>query len=157
MGTENAFVIPATETKTNSAPRVLVVDDDISTHRFTVAVLVHADYKVESATEGAAGWQMIQASGYDLIVTNNHMPKMTGMEMIAKIRSARMTAAIIMTTAILPLNVFAHNPWLKPEALLKRPFSREELLDTVKNVLSQAGNRKQFFKGVRQSAEGMMR
>lgn len=155
MGTENIFAIPAAEAKTNSAPRVLVVDDDISTHRLTVTVLVDAGYDVESAQDGAAGWEMLQAKDYDLIITNNHMPRMTGIEMIAKIRSTRLAAAIIMTTEILPTNVFAHNPWLKPNAWLKRPFSKDELVGTVKKVLFQAGNRKQFFEGVRQSAERM--
>jgi len=121
--------------KPNSKRRILVVDDDHDTRQLSVDVLVEAGYNVESARDGAAGWEEIQVRHYDLIVTDNHMPRMTGIEMIAKLRSAFMTVPVVMATGALPTNVIVLNPWLKPDASLQRPFSNDDLLAVVKKIL----------------------
>jgi DNA-binding response OmpR family regulator len=65
------------------------------------------------------------------------MPKMTGIEMIGKLRSANMAVPVIMATRHLPIQEFVRKPWLKPDAMLQRPFSNDELLMTVKDVLNK--------------------
>jgi CheY-like chemotaxis protein len=60
---------------------------------------------------------------------------MTGIEMIEKLRSARMAVPVIMATGDLPTHEFARKPWLKPDATLPRPFSNDDLLEAVKKVL----------------------
>ena len=59
---------------------------------------------------------------YDLAITDNTMPKMTGLEIIEKLRSARMAIPVIMATRSLPLDEIARKPWLKPDAMLQWPF-----------------------------------
>jgi len=120
----------------NPSRRILVVDDDNDTRQLSVDVLAGSGYDVEGVKDGAAGWKALQAdNNYDLIVTDNKMPNMTGIEMIAKLRSARIAVPVIMATGDLPLHEFARKPWLKPDAMLQRPFSNGELLETVRNVL----------------------
>jgi DNA-binding response OmpR family regulator len=123
------------ETETQSSHRILVVDDDQDTRQLTVDVLAGSGYDVDAVQDGAAGWQAIQAKGYDLVITDNNMPRMTGVEMIEKLRSACIVSRVIMATGNLPVFEFARKPWLKPDAALQRPFSNEELLATVKKVL----------------------
>lgn len=104
-------------------------------------VLTTFGYDVDAAADGAAGWEAIQANHYDLIVTDNHMPKMSGIEMIEKLRSAHRTTRVIMATGHLPVFEIARQPWLTPDATLQQPFSVEELLATVRKVLgSDDGN-----------------
>ena len=55
--------------------------------------------------------------------------------MIAKLRFARIAVPVIMATGILPTHEFARRPWLMPDAMLQRPFSNDDLLETVKEVL----------------------
>lgn len=55
--------------------------------------------------------------------------------MIAKVRASCMEIPVIMATGHLPMDEFARKPWLKPEAMLQRPFSNDELLVSVKNIL----------------------
>ena len=125
---------------TNPPSRILVVDDDSDTRQLSVDVLAGSGYEVESVLDGAAGWEALQTSNYDLIITDNQMPRMTGLEMIEKLRSARMALPVIMATRHLPMNEFARKPWLKPEATLQRPFSNDDLLEAVKKVLDPDGN-----------------
>jgi DNA-binding response OmpR family regulator len=125
--------------QTNLPQRILVVDDDRGTRQLSVDVLTDFGYDVEGATDGAAGWEALQNSNYDLVITDNKMPRMTGLEMIEKLRSARMTLPVIMATRYLPTDEFVRRPWLKPDAALERPFSGDALLATVKNVLGKDG------------------
>ena len=135
MGTEFVSAIASGGVKTNTPRRILVVDDDNDTRQLSVDVLVEAGYYVESAGDGAAGWEALQVKNYDLVITDNHMPRLTGMEMIAKLRSAHMSIPIILATGTFPANIIAHNPWLKPDAALQRPYSKDDLVATVKKIL----------------------
>jgi len=120
----------------NPSHRILVVDDNIDTRQLSVDVLVGSGYDVENVKDGAAGWEAFLAGNhYDLVVTDNKMPNMTGIEMIEKLRSARISVPVIMATQYLPTHEFVRKPWLTPDATLQRPFSNDDLLETVKKVL----------------------
>jgi CheY-like chemotaxis protein len=119
----------------NSARRILVVDDDRDSRQLKIDLLTSSGYQVEAANDGAAGWEALQTHDYDLVITDNHMPNMTGLEMIEKLYSSHQTIPVIMATGNLPTEEFAHKPWLKPEAVLQKPFTSRDLLDMISNVL----------------------
>ena len=127
--------IAPTQGQADSPFRILVVDDDHESRQLSIEVLVSSGYEVESANDGAAGWEALQTYDYDLVITDNHMPRMTGLEMIEKMNLARMTIPIVMATATLPTDEFTRRPWLKPDAMLQRPFTNDDLLGMVRNVL----------------------
>ena len=125
--------------KINQPSRILVVDDDEHTRKFSHDMLAASGYEVEDAKDGAAGWDALQTYEYDLVITDNKMPRMTGLEMIGKLRSANIGVPVIMATGLLPMDEFARKPWLIPDAMLERPFSDHELLTSVKNILGDNG------------------
>jgi DNA-binding response OmpR family regulator len=137
MDIKSKAAVALVEAKGNSPRRILVVDDDHETRQLSVDVLIDAGYDVESAKDGAAGWEVLQVKVYDLVITDNHMPRLTGMEMIAKLRSAHMPVSIILATGTFPANIIAHNPWLKPDASIQRPCSNDDLVAMVKKILPQ--------------------
>ncbi len=120
------------------ALRILVVDDDTSVRELNIGLLTGTGYRAEGAKDGAAGWAALQAEAYDLVITDNKMPNMTGVEMIEKVREARIAVRLIMATAILPTRESERRPWLTPDAMLQRPFSNEVLLETVARTLRGA-------------------
>lgn len=115
--------------------RILLVDDDNATRQFGLNALARAGYDVAVVKDGAAGWEALQAGSYALIITDNKMPRMTGIEMIEKLRAAGMSIPVIMATGHFPTHEITLKPWLKPEATLLRPFSNEALLEAVNKVL----------------------
>jgi len=130
-----APAITPTRRQMNPYHRILVVDDNCDTRQLSIDALVGSGYDAEGVTDGVAGWEALQTYDYDLVVTDNQMPRMTGVEMIAKLRSANITVPVIMATGTLPMDEFFRRPWLKPDAMLERPFSDDDLVATVKNVL----------------------
>lgn len=117
------------------ARRILVVEDDGDMRRLNTEVLIHSGYQVDGAADGAAGWEAINANRYDLLITDNGMPKLTGLDLLKKLRSARVVLPVIMATGVLPEHEFAQSPWLVPDATLLKPYTVKELLATVQGVL----------------------
>jgi DNA-binding response OmpR family regulator len=116
--------------------RILVVDDYRDIRQLSTEVLSHSGYKVDTAADGAAAWEALQSKAFNLLITDNDMPRLTGIELVRKLRSARMALPVILTTGNLRTEKLVQNPSLQLAALLPKPFSVEELLGTVTNVLS---------------------
>jgi CheY-like chemotaxis protein len=106
---------------------------------------------METAVDGAAAWEALQATSYDLLITDNNLPKVSGVELLKKVRSARMILPVILASAALPAEELDPIPWatlIKPfssdywricvrSKWLLKPFSSSDLLDTVNEVLAQ--------------------
>jgi DNA-binding response OmpR family regulator len=95
---------------------------------------------VDTAEDGEVGWKALHAASYDpdsydLLITDNDMPNVTGVELLGKLRAARMELPVIMATGSPPVQEPARNPWLQPSTTLLKPYTIEELLNTVRNVL----------------------
>jgi two-component system OmpR family response regulator len=118
--------------------RILVVEDDETIRRLNAEVLTHCGYHVDAAADGAAAWDTLQRNRYDLLVTDNDMPEVSGVELLHKLHAAHIALPVIMATGILP-EEFARHPWLQPAALLLKPYSFHDLLGKVRSVLRAAG------------------
>lgn len=113
-------------------------------------VLHHAGYHVDTAEDGAFAWEMLGVSCYDLMITDNNMPNLTGMELLKKLYAARMALPFIMATGKMPEEEFTQCPWLQPAAKLLKPYRVEELLGVVKTVLRETNGANtgfQMFRG----------
>jgi DNA-binding response OmpR family regulator len=122
----------------NSPPHILMVEDDVLLLRVNTEVLLRSGYEVDAAPDGAAAWQALNTHSYDLLITDNNMPKVSGVELLKKLRAARMILPVIMATGTLPEEEFTSYPWLQPAATLLKPYSSAEMLETVKIVLREA-------------------
>jgi two-component system OmpR family response regulator len=117
------------------AHRILVVEDDDDIRCLNTEVLIQSGYQVDAAEDGAAGWEALQLNNYDLLVTDNNMPKVSGVELLMRLHAARMALPVIMATGTLPKKDFTRYPWLQPAVTLPKPYTVDELLGTVKEVL----------------------
>ena len=135
----------AIQCTTNSQLRILVVDDEPDICRLNTEVLLESGYHADAANDGAAAWQALNAGHYDLLITDNNMPVMTGLELIKKLRAKDMKFPVILMSATLPTEDLAAHPCLQIQATLKKPYTLAELLVTVRKVLqANGGSREQF-------------
>ena len=123
-----------------SRPRVLVVEDDEFLREINQQILVSAGYDVEVAEDGSMAWDRLQLQGYDLLVTDNQMPNVSGMELVQKIRGAGLTLPVVMATGTLPGNGFARSHAHCPVTTVLKPYTHTELLATVNAVLGRDRN-----------------
>ncbi|MEI9864180.1 MAG: response regulator [Limisphaerales bacterium] len=122
--------------------RILLVDDDIYIQELNTGALIRAGYDVETADDGAEAWQILnsRSSHFDLLITDNTMPRITGLKLIQKLRSAGMTLPVILTPEIMPVEGFEPRLCLPFNATLPKPFTTTELLNTVGKVLRAVNN-----------------
>jgi DNA-binding response OmpR family regulator len=118
--------------------RILLVDDDFYIRELNAGVLIRFGYKVDTAVDGADAWKALNEQSYDLLITDNRMPRVTGMELIKKLRSEDMMLPVILASGTVPAEELKRHPWLQLDATLPKPFTITELLDTVKKVLRAA-------------------
>ena len=121
----------------NPRQRILVVDDDALVRRLNTEILTYSGYQVDAVEDGAAAWDALQLNNYDLMVTDNDMPRVTGVELLQKVQAARMALPVIMATGALP--EFNHYSTRQPAVTLLKPYTFDELLAAVKEVLHAAG------------------
>ena len=67
--------------------RILVVDDSITVREVERSLLKSRGYDVEVAVDGMDGWNALRSYNYDMMVTDVDMPRMTGIELVARVRA----------------------------------------------------------------------
>ena len=67
--------------------RILVVDDSVTVREVQRSLLQNRGYIVEVAVDGIDGWNALRAGSYDLTITDVDMPRMTGIELVSKIKA----------------------------------------------------------------------
>lgn len=73
----------------NTASKILIVDDMLTIRKITKKALVDLHFKnIEEASTGMEAWQIISKSPpFDLIICDWNMPKMTGLDVLSKLRN----------------------------------------------------------------------
>ena len=125
----------STRTRETRSQRVLVVEDDPVLCLVNSEALHRAGYQVDTAEDGQAGWEALQAKEYDLLITDNNMPRVTGIELLKRLRSEGEALPAILVSGAIPTEELRRNPWLELNAALSKPFTSSELIDVVKTVL----------------------
>jgi two-component system alkaline phosphatase synthesis response regulator PhoP len=131
--------------KTIPLQRILVVDDEPDIRQLNTEVLTESGYKVDVAEDGAVAWQALNTRSYDLLITDNEMPKVSGVELLEKLHDARMPLPVIMVSGTMPTEELQRHLWLDIHTILPKPYTIAELLAKVKEVLcATAGARKRI-------------
>lgn len=124
--------------RANPPHRILLVENDAGVCRSSAQVLIISGYKVDAAADGSIAWEALHNHHYDLLITNNNIPQGSDVDLLEKMRVARMTVPVIMAAESLPEVQLARYPRLQPVATLPKPFTSVQLLGTVKKVLRAA-------------------
>jgi CheY-like chemotaxis protein len=113
--------------------RVLVVDDDPLVSMGTVAMLEDLGHSTVEVSSGKQALKIIETDpAIDLVITDQAMPGMTGIELVKKIREHQPKLPIILATGWAEL---PENP--VPEFLrLSKPYRQEELAVAINRVLA---------------------
>ena len=67
-------------------PRILVVEDSLTTRELEISLLRAAGYEVEGARDGYEAFNLLKQKRYDLVLTDIQMPRMNGYEFIRRVK-----------------------------------------------------------------------
>jgi CheY-like chemotaxis protein len=114
---------------------ILAVDDDALVLMNTVAMLEDGGHRVASAHSARDALELMKCQKFDLLITDQGMPGMTGAELIEQVRRHHPGLPIVLATgyAELPPGVTVDVP------RLAKPFTQEQLLRAIGEAAGTAG------------------
>ncbi|ERN42961.1 two component transcriptional regulator, winged-helix family [Rubidibacter lacunae KORDI 51-2] len=119
--------------------RILLVDDEAELTAPLAQVLACEGYEVNVAYDGAAGWNLVQLSHYDLLILDWMMPKLSGLELCRRLRSRGDATPVLFLTAKDTLDDRVHGLDAGADDYLIKPFELRELLARVRALLRRSG------------------
>ncbi|HEY1727378.1 MAG TPA: response regulator [Candidatus Baltobacteraceae bacterium] len=119
-------------------PRVLIVDDSITTRTMERNLFEVAGYLVSLAADGMEAWELLQTQEFDLIVSDIDMPRMDGFELTSRIRGHATLAnlPVVLVTAREALEDRERGLGAGANSyVLKSGFDQTVLLEIVRRLL----------------------
>jgi DNA-binding response OmpR family regulator len=123
----------------NKAPNILICDDDPVVHQSLSFYLDAEKFAHASAYDGEQALQMATQGGFDLMVLDLMMPRMSGIEVCQALRKTSRLPVIMLTARgeeidrILGLELGADD-------YIVKPFSPREVISRIKAVLRRTGD-----------------
>jgi DNA-binding NtrC family response regulator len=117
--------------------RLLVVDDEEPQRLMLTSLLGRAGFHVDAAKDGEEAVSLLGAGSYDLMLTDQRMPRMDGLELLEKARKDHPELPVVLMTAYGSVSTAVEAMKRGAADYLTKPFERDELLIVVQKVLRQ--------------------
>lgn len=116
---------------------ILLVDDEEYVLDMTRELMEKLGYTVASRTSGVEALQAFQANPqrFDLVVTDQTMPKLTGIDLAAKIKALRSDIPVILCSGFSAGIAQQKLGTASVQTLLNKPVLKHELAAAVRNTL----------------------
>jgi two-component system, chemotaxis family, chemotaxis protein CheY len=119
------------------AKTILTVDDSASIRQMVTFTLKDAGYAVVEAVDGQEGLDKAKSGRFDLIFTDQNMPRMDGLTLIKQLRSLPQYGAvpILMLTTESSDGMKNQGRAAGATGWLVKPFDPQKLLEVVRKVI----------------------
>jgi DNA-binding NtrC family response regulator len=119
-----------------SAPKVLVIDDEVQLAEVCRAVLQNAGAKAKVIYDGADAEEAINSFKPDIIISDIKMPEVRGDELLVMLRDHGYPTPVIMVTGLERTKISIPKDSPNLFALIYKPIEYEQLVRTVQNCLN---------------------
>ena len=119
--------------------RVMVIEDSPEVRRAVVRSLARYGLEIIEANSGEEGWNIIQQSPPDLVLTDVNMPGLDGFELLGRIRQNQDTATlpVVLMTARDDRASIRRGMTMGADDYLTKPFTAQEIRETVQARLAR--------------------
>jgi DNA-binding NtrC family response regulator len=138
--------------------RRILAADDMEFNRHHLRKLLETDgYEVETVPDGRSAWLELGAHKYHLVITDLRMPDLSGLDLLAKIRAARLPVGVILFTAfgdpeeaLRAMKAGADDFITKPcdpdrlRLVVKRILERRQLIDELEQLRTHSADHQHF-------------
>ena len=111
---------------------LLWIDDEIELLRAHILFLNGKDYEVDTATNGRDALDRCRERNYDLILLDENMPGLTGLETLALIKEVQPTVPVVMVTKSEEEDIMNQAIGAKIADYLIKPVNPSQILLTLK-------------------------
>jgi len=131
--------------------KVLLAEDDAQMQLAIAACLSRRGYSVTVAGDGVEALKNLEAETFELVITDQRMPEMTGQELLAEMQKREIMVPVIMITAHGTITQAVEAMQAGAADFITKPFGLEDLIRIVERVLSPEAEsfRKQSKRGAK--------
>ena len=115
--------------------KVLLVEDDRATSRFIARGLAEAGHAADNAYDGQTGLTMALAQDYDALIVDRMLPSMSGLDLIAALRTRGTETPILILTALDAVEDRVAGLEAGGDDYLVKPFAIQELEARVRALI----------------------
>ena len=123
----------------NEKAKILVCEDNVALSGVICFNLVRAGFDVTSVANGRLALDALEKNSFDLVLSDQQMPMMTGIQMCENMRQIahhRRTPFILLTAKCMELDFAKLQQTLHISAALPKPFSPTELVNCIEEALA---------------------
>ena len=114
--------------------KILIIDDERSIRNSLKEILADEGYDVDVAENGLAGCEMVDKEKYSVIFCDIKMPEMDGIEVLAKLTSMGVDAAIVMISGHGDIQTAVECIKKGAFDFIQKPLDLNRILITIKNA-----------------------
>ncbi len=111
--------------------RILVIEDEPQLARHICRALQRAGHDPESRLDGVEGLRAAVQSAFDLIVLDQNLPSLDGLEVLARLRETNTFTRVLILTARSEVEHRIKGLKAGADDYLAKPFSMEELIARI--------------------------
>ena len=118
--------------------KILIVDDFATMRRILKNILKQLDFKnLVEADDGTSAWDVLESQTIDLVISDWNMPKMTGLELLKKVRASAKykTVPFLMVTAEAQKQNVIEAVQAGVSNYVVKPFTAEAISDKLSKIL----------------------
>ncbi len=118
--------------------KILIVDDFATMRRILKNILKQLGFKnLVEADDGTSAWEVLEGQSIDLIISDWNMPKMTGLELLKRVRESDKykTAPFLMVTAEAQKQNVIEAVQAGVSNYVVKPFTAEAISDKLEKIL----------------------
>ncbi|MEL6920352.1 MAG: response regulator [Pseudomonadota bacterium] len=122
----------------DTAPHLLIVDDDDRIRELLQKVLVKEGFRVSTATDGGDARRKLEHLDFDLMILDVMMPGEDGLSLARGLREIQRDVPIIMLTALTDTENRIDGLDAGADDYLGKPFDPRELILRINNILKRS-------------------
>ena len=115
--------------------KILIVENNDTLRELLKITLKSRGYVVETACNGLTGLQKLEKEPYDLLITDNQMPNMNGLDLIEEICRREINIRILMISGRFTRDIVERAKERGVLECLEKPFSFRRIIGTVGKAL----------------------
>jgi DNA-binding response OmpR family regulator len=119
--------------------RILTVEDETAVAQFLALILCGPNCKVSTARDGRDALGKIEASSrpFDIIITDHRMPRLSGLELVRKLRARNFEGKIAVLSAHLDEATVRGYEEQKVDVMISKPFDIDHLRRAIDALAEQ--------------------
>lgn len=130
-------IIKRMETSAQSLPkgRLLIIDDESELREVLIALLEETVAEIQQAANGVEGIDLLKTQEFDAVLSDEKMPKKSGLEVLKWMRENNLNIPFIIHTGYGRKELVSEAQTLGVFAVIDKPWDERALIKTIQNAL----------------------